>query len=71
MALFSGEVSPVSVSAIEDLEILALSLPVVQKMIDRQPNFAREIAQVQEIRRRALQMAYDGEQDDLNLPPLL
>ena len=64
MALFSGEVSPVSVSAIEDLEILALSLPVVQKMIDRQPNFAREIAQVQEIRRRALQMAYDGEQDD-------
>ena len=67
MALFSGEVSPVSVSALEDLEILALSLPVVQKMIDRQPNFAREIAQVQEIRRRALQMAYDGEQDDLNL----
>ena len=67
MALFSGEVSPVSVSAIEDLEILALSLPVVQKMIDRQPNFAREIAQVQEIRRRALQMAYDGEQDDLAL----
>ena len=71
MALFSGEVSPVSVSAIEDLEILALSLPVVQKMIDRQPNFAREIAQVQEIRRRALQMAYDSEENDLNLSPLL
>jgi small-conductance mechanosensitive channel len=61
MVLFSGEVSPVSVSAIDDLEVLTLSLPVVNQMIDRQPSFAREIAHVQEIRQRALQVAYAEE----------
>jgi small-conductance mechanosensitive channel len=62
MVLFSGEVSPVSVSAIDDLEVLTLSLKVVNQMIDRQPSFAREIAQVQEIRQRALQIAYETKQ---------
>jgi small-conductance mechanosensitive channel len=61
MVLFSGEASPVSVSAIEDLEVMTLELSVVNQMIDRQPSFAREIAQVQAIRQRALQVAYETE----------
>lgn len=54
MALFSGEPSAVSVLAVEDMEIMALSLAVVNQMIERQPSFAREIGQILEIRRRAI-----------------
>ncbi|PZU98836.1 MAG: small-conductance mechanosensitive channel [Pseudanabaena sp.] len=52
MTLFSDEPSPISVTAIADLEIMMLSSRAVNQMIDRQPNFAREISQILETRRR-------------------
>jgi small-conductance mechanosensitive channel len=55
MALFSGEPSAVSVTAIGDLEVMTLSLDIVNQMIERQPSFAREVGQILEIRRRAIQ----------------
>ncbi|MBI4782561.1 MAG: mechanosensitive ion channel family protein [Oscillatoriophycideae cyanobacterium NC_groundwater_1537_Pr4_S-0.65um_50_18] len=57
MALFSGESSPVSVVAADDLEVMMISSSVVNQMIERQPSFAREIGQILEIRRRAIQAA--------------
>lgn len=56
MALFSGEPSAVSVSAIEDLEVMELYSNVVNKMIERQPSLAREIGQIIEARRKAIQL---------------
>lgn len=55
MALFSGEPSLVSVVAVDDLEVMMIAATVVNQMIDRQPSFAREIGQILEIRRRAIQ----------------
>jgi small-conductance mechanosensitive channel len=52
MTLFSGEPSPISVTAIADLEVMMLSASAVNQMIDRQPHFAREISQILETRRR-------------------
>jgi small-conductance mechanosensitive channel len=57
MGLFSGEPSPVSVIARDDLEVMVISAAVVNQMIERQPSFAREIGQILEIRRRAIQSA--------------
>lgn len=55
MALFSGEPSTVSVTAIEDLEVMIFSSIIVNQMIERQPSFAREIGQILEVRRKAIQ----------------
>lgn len=55
MTLFSSEVSLVSIKAIQDLEVMTLSAPVVNQMIERQPSFAREISHILEIRRAAVQ----------------
>lgn len=55
MALFSGEPSPVSIVAADDLEVMMIASNVVNQMIERQPSFAREIGQILEIRRRAIQ----------------
>ena len=55
MTLFSGDISPTSIVAVEDLEVMLLPAPVVNQMIDRQPSFAREISQILELRRRAVQ----------------
>ncbi len=55
MSLFSGEPSLVTISASNDLEVMKISAKVVNKMIDRQPSFAREIGQILEIRRLAIQ----------------
>jgi small-conductance mechanosensitive channel len=55
MTLFSGDTSPVSITAVNDLEVMMLSATVVNQMIERQPSFAREISQILEIRRRAIQ----------------
>ena len=52
MTLFSGEPSPISVTAIADLEVMMISATAVNQMIDRQPSFAREISQILETRRR-------------------
>jgi small-conductance mechanosensitive channel len=55
MALFSGEPSAVSVTVIEDLEVMVIYSDVVNKMIDRQPSLAREIGQIIDVRRKAIQ----------------
>ncbi|HEY9642732.1 MAG TPA: mechanosensitive ion channel family protein [Coleofasciculaceae cyanobacterium] len=55
MSLFSGEASLVSIVAVDDLEVMVLSYSMVNQMIERQPSFAREIGQILEIRRRAIQ----------------
>ena len=56
MALFSGEPSAVSVTAVEDLEVMVIYSNVVNEMIERQPSLAREIGQIIEARRKAIQM---------------
>ena len=55
MSLFSGEPSMVTVVASNDLEVMKISAATVHQMIDRQPSFAREIGQILEIRRSAIQ----------------
>jgi len=55
MSLFSGEPSMVTVVASNDLEVMKISAATVHQMIDRQPSFAREIGQILEIRRAAIQ----------------
>ncbi len=55
MSLFSGEPSMVTVIASNDLEVMKISAATVHQMIDRQPSFAREIGQILEIRRAAIQ----------------
>ena len=55
MSLLSGEPSPTSIVAVEDLEVMMLPINVVNQMIERQPSFAREISQILETRRRTLQ----------------
>lgn len=56
MALFSSEPSPVSVTAVDDLEVMVIYSDVVNKMIERQPSLAREIGQIIEARRKAIQV---------------
>lgn len=56
MALFSGESSAVSVTAIDDLEVMVIYSDVVNQMIERQPSLAREIGQIIEARRKAIQL---------------
>lgn len=53
--LFSDEPSTVTVTADQDLEVMLIPGPIVHQMIDRQPSFARELSQILEIRRRAIQ----------------
>jgi small-conductance mechanosensitive channel len=62
ITLFSGEPSAVSIAAINDLEVMRLSATVVNQMIERQPQFAREIGQVLENRRRAIQAVQQTEE---------
>lgn len=57
MTLFASEPSTVSIKAIEDLEVMMISADVINQTIDRQPGFAREIGQILEIRRKAVQSA--------------
>ncbi len=53
--LFSEEPSTVSVVAMTDLEVMMIPAVIVDRTIERQPSFAREIAQILEQRRRAIQ----------------
>jgi CRP-like cAMP-binding protein len=57
MALFSGDPSSVTITALYDLEVMKISAHVVNQMIDRQPSFAREIGHILETRRRAIHEA--------------
>ena len=54
-SLFSGESSVVTLIASNDLEVMKIPAAMVHQMIDRQPSFAREIGQILEIRRAAIQ----------------
>lgn len=57
MTLFSGEPSPVSIAAIEDLQVIVISSDAVNRMIQRQPSFARQVGQIIEARRSAITAA--------------
>ncbi|MEG3860561.1 mechanosensitive ion channel family protein [Microcoleus sp. herbarium12] len=57
MALFSGEPSPVSIAAAEDLQVLVIYSDAVNTMIERQPSLGREIGQIIESRSKAVSMA--------------
>jgi small-conductance mechanosensitive channel len=65
MSLFSGEPSVVTIAASNDLEVMKISATVVNQMIDRQPSFAREIGQILEIRRLAIQETTQAHQQSL------
>jgi small-conductance mechanosensitive channel len=54
IVLFSGKPSPISITAVNDLEVMMISAHEVNQMIARQPSFAREIGQILEVRRRAI-----------------
>ncbi|MBW4623706.1 MAG: mechanosensitive ion channel [Cyanosarcina radialis HA8281-LM2] len=55
MTLLTREPSPVSITAINDLEVMRISVAVVDRMLERQPSFARELSQILESRRKAIQ----------------
>ncbi|TAG72495.1 MAG: small-conductance mechanosensitive channel [Oscillatoriales cyanobacterium] len=57
MALFSGEPSPVSIAAVDDLQVLVIYSDAVNTMIERQPSLGREIGQIIEARSKAVSMA--------------
>jgi small-conductance mechanosensitive channel len=54
-SLFSDEPSMVSVTAVSDLEVMMIPAAIVDRTIDRQPSFGRELGQILELRRRAIQ----------------
>ncbi|EGJ30868.1 MULTISPECIES: mechanosensitive ion channel family protein [Moorena] len=54
MALFSGKPSSVSVTVVEDLQTIALYSDLVNQMIESTPSLAREIGQIIEARRKAI-----------------
>ncbi|ELR98902.1 mechanosensitive ion channel domain-containing protein [Gloeocapsa sp. PCC 73106] len=55
MSLFSSEPSPVSIVAVDDLEVMKISQEVVNQMLERQSSFVRELSQVIQIHRKAVQ----------------
>ena len=57
MALFTGEPSPVSIKAVDDLQVLVIYSDAVNTMISRQPSLGREIGQIIEARSKAVSMA--------------
>ena len=61
MALFTGEPSPVSIAAVDDLQVLVVYSDAVNTMIERQPSLGREIGQIIEARSKAVSMAGQAE----------
>jgi hypothetical protein len=55
MTLFSGAPSPISIAAVTDLEVMRISAVLVNQMLETQPSFARELSQILESRRKAVQ----------------
>jgi CRP-like cAMP-binding protein len=55
MTLFTSEPSPISITAIDDLEVMQISAAIVNQMLERQPSFVRELSQILESRRKAVQ----------------
>jgi small-conductance mechanosensitive channel len=56
-AVLASEASDVTVTALDDLELLLLDTDALHAMLDRLPQLSREIGNVMETRRRALQGA--------------
>lgn len=54
MALFSSEPSQISITALDDLEVIAIFSDVVDLMLSSQPSLAREIGQIIEARQKAI-----------------
>jgi len=61
MALFTGEPSPVSIAAVDDLQVLVVYSDAVNTMIERQPSLGREIGQIIEARSKAVSMAIQAD----------
>jgi small-conductance mechanosensitive channel len=57
MSLLSNNSRTISVTAIEDLEVLVLKTETVQDVLDRVPRLSREIGEIIETRRRAIRLA--------------
>ena len=57
MALLPGELSPVSVLALDDVQVLILNHSSAQKLIDSNPRFALEMNQYIEERKRSVYLA--------------
>jgi CRP-like cAMP-binding protein len=55
MTLLTSEPSPVTITAVNDLEVMKISAAIVNQMLERQPSFARELSQILESRRKAIQ----------------
>lgn len=53
-AMFTGEPSKVTITAVEDLEVILIYAEMANMMVERQPSLAREIGQVMEARRKAV-----------------
>ncbi len=60
MALFTGELASITVTALEDMEVILIYSEVAYMMIERQPTLAREIGQIMELRRKAISVAKEG-----------
>jgi small-conductance mechanosensitive channel len=54
MALFRSEPSQVAITALDDLEVIAIFSDVVDLMLSSQPSLAREIGQIIEARQKAI-----------------
>lgn len=61
MALFTGEASKVSVSAVDDLEVMVIYSDIVNMMIERQPSLARQIGEIIEARSKAISIAQQAD----------
>ncbi|MEG4984545.1 hypothetical protein QUB08_02005 [Microcoleus sp. BR0-C5] len=56
MALFSAEQSPISIAAVDDLQVLVIYSDAVNTMIEPQPTLGSEIGQIIEARSKAVSM---------------
>ncbi|MGI9173701.1 MAG: cyclic nucleotide-binding domain-containing protein [Rhodothermales bacterium] len=57
ITLFSGKPSPASVVATDDLEVIALRADAINQMLEGRRSLAREIGQLIEGRRKAIEAA--------------
>jgi CRP-like cAMP-binding protein len=59
-ALLSASSSEVTVTALDDVQLIVLDGPALQRLVDQAPQAAREIGAVLEARRDALRQARGG-----------
>ncbi|PZO43254.1 MAG: small-conductance mechanosensitive channel [Pseudanabaena frigida] len=61
MALFSGKPSPVSVVAVDDLQVIAIYSDALNTTLESHPSLGREIGQIIEARSKALSMVLQAD----------